>query len=854
LHSHGVSSVTGLRLGCLVESTPEYQRTDSHLDGRRLVLWQVYLLAFAATAITLGIRLALADPVAEHPILAMFMVPILFSAYLGGFRAGLVATTTACAAASYYLLPPIHSFAIDADMARWHLLIFALAGLITSVLGELLQRARRQAQVATRESRKAEARVRASEVALRRSVDRLNEAQRIGLIGDWEFDLATQTIAASPQAFAIMGRDPQLGPPLNFEEAFQMFEPASRAQLEEKVALAIASGEPQVHELAVLRPDGRLAHVHAKAVARKDASGRIVGLLGTVQDITERKSAEAALRDSEKMLSAVLENMSEGVMIADAERNVIYQNPASLRIVGFEPNNIGRIRNEDIPVNFQGWDELGHPLDAEEWPISRVVRGERVHNQVLKVRRADTGHEWIASYNGSPIYDDDGRIVVSFITIHDITERKRVERALHESHSLLQMAGRIAHFGGWSVNLADGQQAWSDEVARIHGETPGFVPSVTDGINYYAPEWRDKLAAVFGDCVRHGTPFDDEMQIITAQGRRVWVRSAGEAARDATGAIIRVQGAFQDIDERKQAEEHVRRLNSELEQRVVERTAELESANAKLQSFSTTLSNALRVAESAEQAKSRFLATMSHELRTPLNSIIGFTDIILGGLPGPLNSEQAKQLAIVRGSAGHLLALINDVLDISRIEAGKFEVRAELFDLRAMTERVTASIKPLADKKGLTLTAVVSPSLSGIVSDRLRVEQILLNLLSNAVKFTEHGGVTLTVDKVLGLEAPPGGAPCPAVCIRVTDTGIGVRPEDMATLFQPFRQAESGRARAGEGTGLGLAISRRLATLLGGEISAVSELAQGSTFTFTLPLVEAVGESPHPPLRGDLSR
>jgi PAS domain S-box-containing protein len=814
---------------------------------------------------------------------------------------------------------------------------------------------------------------------LQQTLGRLMEAQRIGQIGDWEFDLVAQEISGSPQVFAIMGRDPQLGPPRDFAEAFEMYDPASRALVAETVARAIASGEPQEQELVALRPNGQRVDVQARAVPRKDASGRVVALFGTVQDITERKLAEAALRASEKTLSAVLEHMSEGVMIADAERNVIYQNPASLRIVGFEPNEIGRIKSENISTDFQAWDEQGNPLDAEAWPISRVVRGERVQNQVLRVRRIETGHEWIANYNGSPIYADDGRFDVSFITIHDITERRRTEMALQESHSLLQTAGRVAHFGGWSVNLADGQQTWSDEVARIHDETPGFVPSVTDGINYYAPEWRERISAVFGQCVQHGTPYDEEMQIVTARGRRVWVRAVGEAVRDAEGQIVRVQGAFQNIDERKNAElqlqereeqlrlfvkhspaaiamldqhmryivvsdrwlsdyglaerniigidhyelfpdlpdhwkkahrrclegaiersdaeefvhpdgssgwvrwelrpwrkpdgeiggliffteivtervragQEIRHLTSTLEQRVIERTAELQSANAKLQAFSVTVSNALRVAEGAEKAKTRFLATMSHELRTPLNSIIGFTDIILEGLAGPLNPEQAKQLAIVQGSARHLLALINDLLDISKIEAGKVEVRSELIDLRAIIERVIASIKPLADKKGLTLRAVLSPTLNTIVSDRLRVEQILLNLLSNAVKFTDSGGVTLTVEKVIGPEAALGSASRPAACFRVTDSGIGVNPDDLSTLFQPFRQAESGRARSGEGTGLGLAISRRLAMLLGGEIFAESELAKGSTFTFTLPLVEAVGESPLPPLRGDLSR
>jgi signal transduction histidine kinase len=223
-------------------------------------------------------------------------------------------------------------------------------------------------------------------------------------------------------------------------------------------------------------------------------------------------------------------------------------------------------------------------------------------------------------------------------------------------------------------------------------------------------------------------------------------------------------------------------------------------------------------------------------LRTPLNSIIGFTGIVLQGLAGPLNAEQTKQLGMVRGSARHLLELINDVLDISKIEAGQLEVRAEPFDLAASLERVVASVKPLAEQRGLTLTVVVPPAPGEMISDRRRVEQILLNLLNNALKFTERGGVSLTVEHVPDFRAEPDAAPRPAVRLRVADTGIGIRPEDLATLFQPFRQIDTGLTREHEGTGLGLAICRRLALLLGGTISATSVWSQGSEFTVLLPL------------------
>jgi len=238
-------------------------------------------------------------------------------------------------------------------------------------------------------------------------------------------------------------------------------------------------------------------------------------------------------------------------------------------------------------------------------------------------------------------------------------------------------------------------------------------------------------------------------------------------------------------------------------------------------------------AEEADRVKSAFLATMSHELRTPLNSIIGFTGILLQGLAGPLNDEQRKQLDMVKTSSRHLLALVNDVLDLSKIEAGQLEVAHDPFDLRRSVARVAGLVGPQATAKRLALRVEVAPSLGEAVGDARRVEQILLNLLSNAIKFTERGEVALTAEPA-ALER--AGVAVPAVRVRVSDTGMGIRIQDMDMLFLPFRQIDSGLARRYDGTGLGLAICRRLATLLGGEIGVESAFGAGSTFRVTLPL------------------
>ncbi|HZX25999.1 MAG TPA: ATP-binding protein, partial [Telluria sp.] len=228
--------------------------------------------------------------------------------------------------------------------------------------------------------------------------------------------------------------------------------------------------------------------------------------------------------------------------------------------------------------------------------------------------------------------------------------------------------------------------------------------------------------------------------------------------------------------------------------------------------------------EAANRLKSTFIASVSHELRTPLNAIIGFTGALQMKLSGPLTAEQEKQLGIIRTSAGHLLDLINDILDVAKIEAGTMKVTCESVPCHLLVQETVDTVRQLAAQKNLELRLELPPEPVVISTDRRAFTQILLNLLANAIKFTERGGVTVRL-----------AATGPMLEVAVADTGAGIRPEDQDKLFKAFSQLDSTATRHADGTGLGLYLSSQLAGLLGGSVTFTSTYGAGSTFTFALP-------------------
>jgi signal transduction histidine kinase len=345
---------------------------------------------------------------------------------------------------------------------------------------------------------------------------------------------------------------------------------------------------------------------------------------------------------------------------------------------------------------------------------------------------------------------------------------------------------------------------------------------------------RREIAAVRGNDTKF-TSFISEFALLDSDSRRermslmhprvgleLPVEVVSGKVKNERGEPIAIVSVLHDLTKQVENErlyEALKQLNSELEQRIRAATADLAEQNARLQWQSQEV-------ERANRLKSEFLASMSHELRTPINALIGYSALLLDGVLGDVNPRQQDALGRGRAAAEHLLALINDILDLAKIEAGKMPLHLEPVSLRDVTLEVTQQIEPMVRKKQLDFVIDVAPDCPAIHSDRTKIKQVLLNLLSNAVKFTNRGGVSVEARR-----APAG------VRIDVIDTGIGIRPSDLQAIWEDFRQVDQSRTREFGGTGLGLSITRKLLERLGGSVTVQSVYGEGSTFSVYLPLV-----------------
>jgi len=519
------------------------------------------------------------------------------------------------------------------------------------------------------------------------------------------------------------------------------------------------------------------------------------GLADSLQDLADfvadewgriqaRLAREAARRESDvaqKIVSQIIETAPISLLMTDRQMRVVSASPRwmeSRQLVGHDV--VGRSLYEIFPNTYEKW----RPV------YDQCLAGESARSDRVEFLRGDGSIIWL-QVELTPWRDGVGEIGGLIITSHDVTSMVEALERTERSEERLRLAMEIADINVWELDYRRHELINMGDTARFYTEETSYQQLAQDIWSTIDERDLPMVQEAWRQHEEEGAAYRPEYRTRRSDGKDVWVQGSVRYMTDEHGRPLRMIGALQNITDRK--------------------TAEFALVHAKEE------------AESATRAKSAFLATMSHEIRTPLNGVLGMAQAMA---MDEVTDQQRERLDVIRQSGESLLAILNDVLDLSKIEAGKLELEQAEFDINELSTGAVGAFEASAQAKGLAFDLKVERNARGVYrGDSVRVRQILYNLVSNALKFTDAGHVKVVVSRN-GKE----------LSISVTDTGIGIAPEKLAGLFQKFEQADASTTRRYGGTGLGLAICRDLAELMGGTICGQSTPGEGATFTVTLPL------------------
>lgn len=482
----------------------------------------------------------------------------------------------------------------------------------------------------------------------------------------------------------------------------------------------------------------------------------------------------------------IIEEMAEGIVILDTIYHVIDSNPAFRKT--FNTTEMDLIGKPVFTI-FPNDDHLLKNLEKQK-PVKFEYKQQLNEEQIL------------FEVTIKPILIKQGEVNGYFVVFRDITEAKRAQEELTYAKELLEETGRLARVGGWHLDLESDELVWTAMTKNIFEVDPDFVPDLESAINFYYDEKsRREVSQAIENSIRKNQSFSLELPIETANGNKKWVVAIGKPIFKGK-KCIKLHGSVQDITEKKRIESRLLR--------------------------------AKKMAESANEAKSEFLANMSHEIRTPLNGIIGFSDLLR---ESELKEDQKGYMDIVFQSAKSLLEILNDILDLSKIEAGRMELDPNSTNIQKLAEKCIDILRFQAENKNLSISYRVDKNVPQyLVLDELRVRQVLINLLGNSIKFTNEGEIELIIQKVESRKKRE------VIRFLVRDTGIGISKSNLKKIFQAFSQEDNSITRKYGGTGLGLTISNRILQLMNSKLTVQSVLGEGSTFSFNLESV--VGEEP----------
>jgi PAS domain S-box-containing protein len=541
--------------------------------------------------------------------------------------------------------------------------------------------------------------------------------------------------------------------------------------------------------------------------------------------VTRSSLADSRLGQERMLLYSIINAVTDPILLTDTEGKLIIANSHAEKLFAAP---------EDASEGWRRAAALNNMLFSAALSTSAVAQTDLARRELLLVDPLE-GSDLLFELLSSRAKDErQGTYVVSIL--RNVTDLARAKEEIEESYRTLRMAqaevrderhrleliidsvadpiivtdpeGDIVLMNEPAERLFTVSQVTGDATHRRVQTNGAHLTSFVSNVLTESGErrYRGELQLVDPATGRPSPMEGLAGQILSEQRELIWVVTI---LHDLTEAL-----------EKARLYEQLKKASAELERKVQEATAELAEQNELLRRQQIGL-------EQASALKSQFLANMSHEFRTPLNAILGYTHMLLNGVTGAVAEAQRKSLSRIDSNSRHLLALINDILDITRIEAGRMPLNVTSFDLPELVDEVMSELEPIIKRSSLAVNSRMSSKLPVIKSDRQKVKQIVLNLLSNALKFTPKGSVTITANY---------DARTRMVKIAVRDTGVGIGQEDQVKVFEDFRQLDSSPARGYGGTGLGLSICRRLAQMLDGSIDLTSEPGVGSTFSLSLPV------------------
>jgi len=563
----------------------------------------------------------------------------------------------------------------------------------------------------------------------------------------------------------------------------------------------IKKGYVRDREITVLAQDRREIPILFSATLIKDPEGKPTSIFTILKDITEHKKAKKRLQESEEKLRVMFGSITDGVIVTDLTGTVVEANDGAAHLVGYSNKEelIGRNAFEFVSPK-----DRALAMNATKKTLEEGLVQEKTEYTILT---AD-GREIDTDSSAAVLYDSSGNPVGIINVVRDITDRKEAEGKLKESEekfrTFVDTASDLLNITDKAGNITDVNESMARVLGYSKEELIGMHFTQILPLKTFERDFKPP----FEKFIKRGGEIAFDTAFTTKDGREVYGELRAVAIHDKRGRYVGSRAVFHDLTERKKAEQELQEKNEQLKaqrEELVRKATELELVS---------------------QAKSEFLASMSHELRTPLSAVIGFSELMLDGIPGEINDEQRGCLNDILDSGRRLLSLINDILDLSKVEAGKIELKPQNLDIANIVSDVVQIIKPVLNKNRQEIEVSVTQGLPEVRGDKNRLEQILLNLLSNASKFTEQGGR-------MRIHVGRKGDYCQ---VAVIDTGIGIKKEDQEHVFEAFVQGETLSDRKKEGTGLGLTLTKRFVEAIGGRIWMESEYGKGSTFIFTIPL------------------